>query len=100
MMVYTRIGDCIVTRMQQESKARERIRAMALTAFFTCFVKPGVKSIELRFRNIKRWYSGGYLNGEQIRTLYDKGVITYREGEAITGEDWGYELTADEGEET
>lgn len=97
-MVYTRIGDCIAIRTQQESKARERIRAAALTAFFTCFLNP--KSTELRFRNIKRWYSGGYLNSEQIRTLYNKGVITFREGEAITGEDWGYELQADEGEET
>lgn len=89
-MTYTCISDYIAPRIQQETKARERIRAEALTAFFTCYTS--AKSFALTFANIKRWYDGGYLSSEQIFTLYSKGIITYSEGEAITGEDWEGQL--------
>ena len=93
MITYTKLEDYIVTRLTEETKAKERIRATALTSFFTCYLSPGNRS-GLSFGNIKRWFDGGYLNRGNIQTLYDKLIISLKEAEAITGEDWGFVLPA------
>lgn len=75
-MIYTPIRDFISCRIQQETKARERVRGLAATAFFTVYLDPADISPALKYRNIKIWLNNGHLSRLQIKTLWEKGVLT------------------------
>lgn len=75
-MIYTPIRNFIAVRTQQETKARERVRGLAATAFFTVYLDPADISPALKYRNIKIWLNNGHLTRSQIKTLWEKGVLT------------------------
>ena len=75
-MIYTPIRDFISCRIQQETKARERVRGQATTAFFTVYLDPADISPALKYRNIKIWLNNGHLTRLQIKTLWEKGILT------------------------
>lgn len=75
-MTYTPIRNFIARRIQQETKARERVRGQAATAFFTVYLDPADISPALKYRNIKLWLNNGHLTRLQVKTLWEKGILT------------------------
>ncbi len=75
-MIYTPIRNFIARRIQQETKARERVRGQAATAFFTVYLDPADISPALKYRNIKIWLNNGHLTRLQVKTLWEKGILT------------------------
>ena len=82
-MIYHRVKDYMIKRCEEETAARERVRANVVTNYYTAFLQNGDTS-GLTYGSIKRWFDGGYLSWFNVKLLWEKGVLTEEEYREIT----------------